>query len=259
MELNQLVATGLTKTQATAYALLIENGELTPPEAATKLKLSRTNAYKLLDKLVELNLAVKSSSNKASYQISNPIALAKLASNLRAKATSRENAISSVMKDLITQYYQHTEQPGIEVVSGKNDVTNAFRNQINLGEDIYFIRSLADITSMDFDTMHEIRTKPSRHGLNRFGILPDGVDGPVNYESHRRSNLDITWVKNEDYNMPVEWSVTKSSLLIVLYGTEPHAVSISNPLIAGSFLQIWHLLSSCLKSMPDYKSLPRQK
>src|ERR1035438_6912462 len=166
MELNQLVATGLTKTQATAYALLIENGELTPPEAATKLKLSRTNAYKLLDKLVELNLAVKSSSNKASYQISNPIALAKLASNLRAKATSRENAISSVMKDLITQYYQHTEQPGIEVVSGKNDVTNAFRNQINLGEDIYFIRSLADITSMDFDTMHEIRTKPSRHGLN---------------------------------------------------------------------------------------------
>lgn len=258
MDINKLVATGLSETQAAAYALLIEDGELSPPKAAAKLNLTRTNAYKLLDKLVELNLAVKSPGNKSLYKISNPVALASLAADLRAEVTSRENAISNVLNDLITKYYSHTEQPGVEVVSGKNEVANAFRNQINLTEDIFFIRSIADITSMGFDTMHEIRTRPSRHGLNRFGILPDSIKGPVNYDSHKRSNLNITWVKNEDYNMPVEWSVTKSSLLIILYGTEPHALTILNPIIAGSFLQIWHLLDSCLRSMPYYKDLPRQ-
>ena len=227
---------------------------MSPPEAAVKLKLSRTNAYKLLDKLVELKLAVKSPSDKASYKISNPVALTSLAANLRAEATARENAVGVVMKELITKYYAHTEQPSTEVVSGKLEVANAFRNQANFGEDIYFVRSLTDIASMGFDTMHEIRVNPSLHGLNRFGILPTG-GGLVNYEGHKRSNLEITWVKNEDYNIPVEWSVTKSSLLIILYGTEPHAITISNPLIAGSFLQIWHLLDSCLRAMPYYSSI----
>lgn len=257
MELNGLIATGLSKTQAAMYALLIEKGEITPPEAAIKLKLSRTNAYKLLDKLVELKLAARSSGNKTSYQISNPTALASLAANLRAEATARENAVTLVMKELVSKYYSHTEQPGVEIVTGNTSVANSFRNQIALGEDIYFVRSLRDVTSMGFDIMHELRTLPSRHGLKRFGILPDGIKGPVNYEGDKQSNLKTTWVKSEDYDMPVEWSVTKSSLLIVLYGSEPYALTISNPLIAGSFLQIWHLLDSCLKAMPYYESLPR--
>ncbi len=258
MDIDQLVATGLTKTQASAYALLIEEGRISPPDAANKLKLTRTNSYKLFDKLSELGLAEKSDEFKGMYQISNPTALTALAANLRAEATSRENAVTAVMKDLVTKYYSHNEQPGVEVVSGREQVANAFRNQIHLSEDIYFVRSLSDITSMGFDTMHEIRVKPSRHGLNRFGIMPDGTNGPTNNSNHKRTNLDVTWMKNEDYNMPVEWSVTKSSLLIVLYGTEPHAVTISNPLISGSFLQLWHILDSCLKNMPYYNSLPRK-
>ena len=257
MNLDNLIATGLTKPQASAYALLIEKGKVSPPEAANKLSLTRTNAYKLFGKLVELGLAEKSKEQKGFYQISNPTALTALAANLRDEATARENAIGSVMKDIVTKYYAHNEQPDVQVVSGRDQVANAFRNQTSLGEDIYFIRSKADITSMGFDTMHEIRVKPSRHGLNRYGILPDGNKGPINYESHKRSNLNITWVKKEDYNMPVEWSVTKSSLLIVLFGTEPHSITINNPIIASSFLQLWHVMSNLLKAMPYYDTQPR--
>jgi hypothetical protein len=35
--------------------------------------------------------------------------------------------------------------------------------------------------------------------------------------------------------------------------------TISNPLVAGSFLQMWHLLESCLKAMPYYKDMPKEK
>lgn len=258
MDIDQLIATGLTKNQATAYALLIEKGNVSPPDAAKKLSITRTNSYKLFDKLTELGLAKKSKEQKGIYELSNPTALTSLAANLRAEATARENAISKVMRELITKYYTHEEQPSVTVVSGKKLVADAFREQINLKEDIYFIRSLADITSIGFDTMNEIRTKPSLYGLNRFVIMPDSINAPINYENHKRSNLNITWVKNEDYNMPVEWSVTKSSLLIIVYGNEPHALTISNPLISGSFLQLWHLLSSCLKNMPYYNKLPRK-
>jgi predicted transcriptional regulator len=257
METNKLITAGLSKNQAEVYALLLEKGTVSPPIAAIKLSLTRTNAYKLLDKLAELGLAVKDLDNKSNYKLGNPTALTTLAASIRAEAVTREEAINEVMKSILTKYHEHEEQPAVEVVSGKLAVANAFRNQINLHENIYFIRSPADIPLMGFDSMHEIRTGPARHGLNRYTIMPDGVKGTINYASHQRSNLDITWVKKEDYNAPVEWSITESSLLIVLYGTEPHAITITNEIIAGSFMQLWHLLDSCLKAMPYYSSLPR--
>jgi predicted transcriptional regulator len=258
METTKLLATGLTKNQAEAYALLVEQGEISPPLAAAVLHLSRTNTYKLFDKLVELGLAFKKSGNKSIYQLSNPIALTALAAKVREEATVKEEAINNIMKTLLAKYYKHTEQPSIAVVSGKHDVADVFRNQINLNEDIYFIRTPADIPLMGFETMHEIRISPSRLGSNRYGILPDEGKGPINYKSHERSNLTTTWMKYEDYNSPVEWSVTESSLLIILYGVEPHAITITNPVVAGAFLQLWHLRDNCLKAMPYYKSLPHK-
>jgi hypothetical protein len=260
MDPQSLAATGLTAQQAEAYALLVERGEISPPEAATELGLTRTNAYKLFDKLVELRLAEKIQKNKKSvYRFSNPLALASYVSEYRAEAVAREQAASAIMNNLLTAYYKQSEQPAVEVVSGRQAVANAYRKQISLHEDIYFIHTKADVPIMGFDTMHEIRVAPARHGLQRHGMLGDVIDGPVNYESHKRSNLDITWVKREDYNAPVEWSVTESSLMIVLYGTEPHAITIANPIIAGAFLQLWHLLNSCLRAMSYYSELPRSK
>jgi len=76
MDLKSLIATGLTKPQAEAYALLIELGEVKPAIAATRLKITRTNAYKVLDKLVELGLASKGEEGKTlAYSATNPIAL----------------------------------------------------------------------------------------------------------------------------------------------------------------------------------------
>jgi hypothetical protein len=257
MDSDKLMTAGLSRSQAEAYALLIEKGDIAPPNAALILGITRTNAYKLFDKLVELGLAKKSDTKKSHYSLSNPLALASLVSGYRAEATAREEAVNTIMNSLLANYYKHTEQPVIEVVSGKHAVADAFRKQTAFNENIYFIRSLADIPLMGFDTMHEIRVAPSHHGLQRFGMMPDGNKGPVNYASHRRSNLEITWFRQEDYDAPVEWSVTASSLMIVLYGSEPHAITIANPFVAQAFLQVWHLLDSCLKAMPYYSSLPR--
>jgi hypothetical protein len=257
MESEKLISAGLSKLQAKAYALLIERGEITPASTVTALGVSRTNAYKLYDKLIELGLAKKISDKKSIYAMSSPLALANLVSEYRAEATAREEAVNNIMNSLLANYYKHNEQPAVEVVSGKQAVADAFRKQTNLDENIYFIRSMADIPLMGFDVMHEIRVAPSRRGLRRFAIMQDNNKAPVNYAGHKRSNLDITWVRQEDYNAPVEWSVTASSLLIVLYGSEPHAITIVNPFIAQAFLQLWHLLDSCLRAMPYYSSLPR--
>ncbi|HTE57468.1 MAG TPA: helix-turn-helix domain-containing protein [Verrucomicrobiae bacterium] len=255
---EKLIATGLTAPQAEAYALLLQTGGVTPPQAAQNLKITRTNAYKLLDKLVELGLAIKDeSTKKATYQPGNPMALGNLVADQRNLAAAREDAVKAVLKDLLATYHTHTEQPSIQVVTGRQAVADAYRRQINQLQSIYFIRSRADIPVMGFETLHDIRITPGRHGVKRYGITPDLSTGTASNKGDKRSNMDRTWVRQEDYNAPVEWSASGDTLLIIVFGVEPHAITITNPMVADAFRQLWQLLNTCLQAMPYYKDLPR--
>jgi len=253
MELDKLIATGLNEQQAAAYALLIEHGEIAPPAAAKSLKLSRTNAYKVLDRLIELGLASKSEKNKKLvYAPTNPTALARLTADQRNAATARETAVQAVISQLISKYRAHTDQPNVAVVTGRSAAADAYRLQIEQKAAIYFLKSTADITTMGFDAMHKIRTEPERHGIKRHGITPDKSTKP----SHE-SNLERTWMRGEDYTAPVEWSVAGESLLIVVFGDESYAITIESPVVAEAFRQIWHVLHNCLRAMPYYGEMPR--
>jgi hypothetical protein len=107
---------------------------------------------------------------------------------------------------------------------------------------------------MGFDTMHGIRTEPESKGLTRHGITPDRST-----TASKDSKLQRTWVRGEDYTAPVEWSVAGENLLIVIFGEEPHAVTIDSPLVAEAFRQIWHMVDSMVRSMPYYDQLPRSQ
>jgi hypothetical protein len=259
MDLSKLTAVGLNNQQARAYALLLEKGSVFPAEADKKLGFSRTNTYKVFDRLVELQLAVKKEvRRKIAYEPANPLAISNLVAEQRNIATKREEAANVLMAELLTKYHAHTKQPYTEVVTGRQQVADAYRNQIRQKETIYFVRSRADIPIMGFDTMHEIRTTPARFGTRRYGINPDIATGTTqNPEASQRSNFERTWVRQEDYTAPVEWSVSGSTLLMVIFENEPHAITIESPVIAEAFRQIWHIMNTCLKAMPYYKQLPR--
>lgn len=164
-----------------------------------------------------------------------------------------ENAISHVLGNLMDKFYEHVEKPEVSIVSGREAVVAAYQIQISLKEELYFIHSPSDIPLMGFDTMHKIRTTPARHGINRNAILQPPDSAPINSDGHQRSNLDTTWIEKGQYTMPVEWSVTKSSLLIIIFSAEPHAITITNKLVAGSFLQLWQILSSLLRQQDFHK------
>lgn len=258
MDTDKLIAAGLSPHQASIYALLLEKGRQKPSQVSKQLSITRTNAYKIMDRLVEMGLATKKEQNKKFiYAPANPMALSNIASEQRNKASKQEEAVNAVLAELLAKYSEHTEQPSVSVVSGRKKVSDAYRAQINQQQTIYFVRSRSDITSMGFDTMNEIRVLPSRHNMERYGITPDRTTGANAKNEDKRSNMKRTWMRQEDYDAPVEWSVSGSSLLIVFFGSEPHAITITSQFIADAFKQMWQLLDSCLRQMPYYKTLPR--
>ncbi len=257
--LQNLIATGLNSSQAEAYVLLLKHGSASPPLLAKELKLTRSNAYKVLDQLTEIGLAKRQEvKKKYVYYPDNPLALTSLVASQRNLATAREEAVKKVMNELLASYHKHSEQPDIQVVTGRDAVVDSYHQQIHLLKPVYFLRAQTDIASMGFETMHQIRMEPSRHNIKRYGITPD-LGTITNDEGDKRSNLDRTWTRQEDYTAPVEWSVSGSTLLIVLFGSEPHAITITNPGIAEAFLQIWKIMQNTLRAMPYYSELPRIK
>lgn len=255
-----LISAGLSEVQAQAYATLIQKGELTPPQLAKANGLTRSNAYKVLDALTELGVVTKKEKKKKfHYALNNPLSLNNIAAVQRNIATEQENALRKLLPDLLKTYRKSSTNASIQHFKGNNDVANAYRSQISLREEIFFIRTRADITAMGFGTMSYIRTAPSRYGVKRHVINPDIGVVPKTNESIESGSLTRTWVKEEDYNAPVEWSVTESSLLIVSFGNAPEAILIQDEIIAGAFMQLFKLLDNCLQTMPYYKDLPRIK
>lgn len=256
MDPKLLHSIGLSHPQAAAYVVLLEHGEVKPSEAAALLKTTRTNAYKVLDKLVKLQLAEKvEQQKKFIYRPTNPLALTAITAKYRAEAAAREEAAQQAIKPLLKQFYKLSDKPTVEVVSGVESVIHAYHKQLKLREDVLFIRTTADVASLGFEAMHNIRITPARFGNQRKGLMGAPEQGPVNYESHKRTNLDITWYDKELYNAPVEWSVTDSSLLIALFGNEPHAILIIDPLVAAAFRQIWNIMSMFFVERPAHKRL----
>lgn len=254
MDSSALVTIGLTPLQAEAYLYIVEHGQAKPQDLTEHLNITRTNAYKLLDKLAELKLVSKKEIDKKFvYSLANPIALTDMTAHQRAEAVRREEAANRIMQDLLAKYHEQTDKPGVLLFTGQTRVADAYRRQVNLHEDIYFVHTAADVPVMGFDTMHDIRISPSRHGAKRKAIMAAPADpASVNYAPHQRSNLEITWRNQADYDAPVEWSVTKSSLLIVALSKTPHAILIVDPLVAGAFLQLWQLLDKLLQQQPGH-------
>lgn len=256
MDTQRLEAAGLSEQHAKVYALLLDNGDVTPPDAAKILGLTRSNAYKALDRLVDMQLATREDVNKKlTYRPTNPTVFADISARARAEVVAREEAVSSVMQDLLGKYYAHSDSSNIESFSGVGDIKRAYHKQLSLREDLYFIHTPADVPTMGFDVMHEIRTTPARHGSRRHGILTAPLDTTINYDNHRRSNLEITWAEQKLYDAPVEWSATNTSLLIVAHAAQPRATLIIDPVIAGSFIQLWKLMDKFLCTTSTHQSL----
>jgi DNA-binding MarR family transcriptional regulator len=258
MDIDKLIEAGLNDQQAKAYALLIEAGGITPPEAAKKLQLTRSNAYKTLDRLVEMRLAErKDIDKKLTYLPTSPTVFADLSAQQRAEVTAREEAVSNIMQELLSKYYAHSNKPDAEVFSGRSEVARAYYKQLASREDVYFVHTPADLPMMGFDVLHEIRTNPARHGNKRYGILTAPTEGPINYDSHKRTNLEITWADKNHYNSPVEWSATKSSLLLITYATDPQAILITDPVVAGAFIQLWKMMDALLKPTKLHQTMQK--
>lgn len=254
-----LISIGLNPTQAKAYMTLVRFGSLTPPELAKKTGETRTNAYTVLDRLVELGLAKKDEvKKKLIYRVENPVALEKLVRQHRDDALAREKLVKDSMPALLNFFYTYSEQPGIRFFQGFEGLKQIYDDQLRTGKEVSFVRSTADTKLYGYETMRKLRGKFARFGIKRHAYSPDAEDIPVNWrELDAPRLLERTWLGGQ-YTAPVEWSVYGDKVSIISFGEEIMGMVIESPQIAESLRQLLAFVDKGARAQPDYNKLPRK-
>lgn len=253
-----LIRAGLSRVQAEAYLLLLDRGSDTPPEIAKALKLTRSNAYKILDRLGELGLVQRSKSGKKFvYEAQDPALLAELVGEARNHAQSVEHAVKSAM-EVLRKRYSKQSSAAVETHRGKDAVVALYEQQAKLKQPIYYIKAHADITYMSYETLDQIRHLPAKLGSERHGITPDNTSAPTGTEIDKETNLHRTWAPGSEYRSPVEWSVSDDELNLYVFDKETYAISIKNRVVADAFEELWKMLDKSLRLRPDYGDLPKR-
>jgi sugar-specific transcriptional regulator TrmB len=255
-----LSAAGLNETEAKCYTALLEQHDWTPAALAKYVSETRTNCYKILDKLVEYELAERFDKNKKlHYKATNPSHLLELARQRREAHDKAEQALENNAQKLFTSYYKVNEQPGVRYYRGEAELKEIYFDQIRTKEPIYIIRPDYNMDVYDFEYMSEIRHMARKAGIQRFAITPDRPKAPKNYkESDPYMILTRTWLPAGDYTAPVEWNAYGDKLAIMSFGNEAIGTIIESPQIAESFRQLYRLLEEGLRNRPGYDELPKK-
>jgi predicted transcriptional regulator len=256
---EQLEAIGLSELQAKIYLYLLDyaNGRK-PAQVAEALGFTRTNTYKVLDQLCEYDLVRRSDTSRTyRYYAENPIALASFVAEARNHARELEEAVKVSVGLLQKHYQKGVRHADVRTAHGKPAITQAYTAQAKSGKEIHFIKSRHDIPFMGFATMRQIRTEPSLHGQQRFGITPAAPEVDTNVSSDEKTNLTRTLVPSESYTSPVEWMTSGDELSIVSFTDKGSVIRIKDPVIADAFRELWQLLDSSVHARPFYEKMSR--
>ncbi len=259
MKQSILKEIGLSDHQVAAYTHLLGSGPTPPPVLAKKLKLTRSNAYKVLDQLIDMGLVSRIDINKKlHYKAEDPIALASLVADERNRVRLLESNVKAALSELRQTYQKSSSASEVQNFQGAEAVKSLYKHQAGLKSPIYLIKSRSDIPFMGYETMDQIRKLSVKLGTQRYGIVPDAPEAAVDPEIDKQVNLTKTWIPSESYTAPVEWTISGDELMIMVFGDNISGIRIKNSIVADAFKQLWQALDKNLRANPDYKKLPQK-
>lgn len=240
---------GLNQTQAKAYLALVRHGSLTPPELAKKTGETRTNAYTVLDRLVELGLAKKDESKKKLvYRVENPVALEKLVKKHRDDALAREKLVKDSMPALLNFFYTYSEQPGVRFFQGTQGIKDIYNDMLRTRQDIYLVRSLHDQDTMTNEFYDDFRTRRAKLGIRTYMLSPTGSPKEVRPLDDAAYKLIRINLPKDSYTSPVEVDIYGDKVAMISFGEEVMGTIIESPQIAEAMRQIFVLAKGNLQA-----------
>ncbi len=234
---------GLTTSQARAYLLLLENGELTPVSLADQTAETRTNAYSVLDKLSKLGLAERTTLGKrVSYKPLNPVGLETYVEKRRNILLNNEFRFKAILPELTKRYYQLTEQPAVRFFQGEEGLKSIFDDILQTKEDVHLIMTANQHDFLGEDFLEDFISARIAKGIKVFALTPHSQDMKHNLGNDKKHLFERAFYDAQSYQVPVEINIYGDKTAFLSYGEEVFGTVMHSPQIAQSMRQIFMML-----------------
>lgn len=235
-------AAGLNDTETKVYKALLTRKEWLPSELAQNVTETRTNIYKLLERLADMRLAERvETQKKLRYRALNPARLLELAREKRRQHDQAEAELEVAAQGLVHDYITTYEQPAIKYFQGKDEIKKIFIDMFETGESLRLLRSPADITYYDPEFFDALKARRAHRGIKTIALTPDVPSAVHDAEDDARNLILRTWLPERAYTAPVEWNISGDKVALISYGQEALGMVIESPQIAESFRQLFAL------------------
>lgn len=254
---NALSLAGLSSDQAEVYEALLKQGSVRAGQLPRRLGISRPQAYKILDDLINLGLATKEESpgKPAKFVPVHPFALQALLRKQQEQLDIAKYTVQGVMTSLISDYTNSSHVPGIRVIPDLDGIKELYGDVIGEKNDICLIRSTMDDDSADRRelVLAHIRKQVSSNIKTRLiGPLPTGV---TLQELAKRDASRLTSRKvfdRERFSLPAQIMIYGNKVGITSYEEPLMTTIIENKAIRETFSTIFEIMWGVAKTPEEY-------
>jgi hypothetical protein len=155
-----------------------------------------------------------------------------------AKAELR---IKQNMPEMLSFFYAFTEKPGIRLLQGIEGLKEIYEDTLRTKEDIYFMRTPADVKFMGEDYFRTYKKRRAELGITTYAFTVGPPTLKRSYDD-KINKMVRTWINPDYYSSPVEINVYGSKVAYLVYGEELMGVLIQSEHIAESMRQLFRMI-----------------
>lgn len=226
---EQLHHVGLTRTESSIYAILLDLGKAQPGVLSRKTGIHRRSIYDVLDRLIEKGLASYIIENgKRFYMATDPKRIQDLIS-------FHKQEIDALIPTLLAKYQEQKSKQETLFYRGLEGIKTVFEEQITDAKDVYIIGASHHAKELlkfyiPHYTNNRIKKKIKLHAIYAGG--------------HHDSPVPLAEVRYlpEHFASVVSTNIYGNKVAIILWIHDPVAIVIKQPDIAKAFKKYFDLL-----------------
>lgn len=237
---NALAACGLTPEQAKIYLFLLENGLAPAKGISLKTGIGRPLTYKILERLIELELVEKRENvgKVTFFSPRHPKRLKELAEKRREETERSASDLQSAFGLLISEFNALQDKPNIRFFEGEEGIKHVYGDILETGKDIMIITS--PIHEGRQEVLHLIREqvkKQAEQNIKTRAITPhhEGKLLALPVEEDEKHLITRKQVPTEKLNIPAQVIVYSDKVAITNFKESIITVAIESKYIAETF------------------------
>lgn len=240
---KDITDTGLTKEQAIVYEVLLKLGESPASTIAkaipTGTSLSRPLVYKVLEELIQLDLAQKSDATGkvATFTPKHPVGISKVIDEQKERIERTKKQFLATSGKLSSLFNLSVGKPGVQFYEGKDGVWEVLMDSLTATEEILTYADLEAIAKYIPDLNAEYSTMREDQNVKKRGLVIDSAEARKFLKSYDGQVTHTKLIKETA-------GVSHLQTVVQIYDNKVSHITLTDEYLVGVILTDQHIAST---------------